>query len=747
MGLEMSKSIRQQLFGLNESTSAQDNRAKRQENDDSKTPNYKNEKEHIKSDSLHPDWERTLKLIRDNKYEEALRELQYVDRTTLSTGDVADTSMSSPRETLCQVVRQRFFTAIRDDVPALASPYAVLYMALGSDPHVAAQYIHVQSQSLLTKRFEPLLVRLLAQLEVAYPSIVPSSPSYPSSSSSSFSSLLDLDPTQLQTIQTGRTARVYFPFTSSSSLSPFSVLSQLYTTVSQYQITHTYIGDTLGMKEAMWLMAHTQHLVERISLFVLHGLRVGARLDELVRDVTQFPLTSADFLTLTDVLDEFALISQHTEYYRLFLRKFYENGITQLREKGFSFVNDSTHVPSAKTLCIMDYVQEPTALFNLLDVLISCHYVPLEETFLLQNINRVLNEQKDNVRHCQRYEDNKTLSPIGLNREKTTLSTSHVAVTSCVPCCLDEIFLVCEKCAERALSTLNVSAGSHVTETLFVTLRGSFKETLLQHLKDSTVDSARSRLVVSSPHGLRIAFLLNTLSASTVFTATLRESLLTKLSGLFKADSDDRDKIFKLIAQQCALTVADFQQAFRSAVDMFVQFIQSQIHSSVVRFDCLDYNLDQAQYKTYEINDPWVEAFIHNVQEAIISVYRNHLSAEVWEEVIGCLLDTLLVEFERILMKKTYTHYGGLQLYNDFQQLFKYFSSLVKRSVRDKFTRVMQITSLLTLEKVNEVLDYWHTENMKWRLTSEEAKQVLRRRNDFNVLAIDRLKLETKAEQ
>jgi hypothetical protein len=180
---------------------------------------------------------------------------------------------------------------------------------------------------------------------------------------------------------------------------------------------------------------------------------------------------------------------------------------------------------------------------------------------------------------------------------------------------------------------------------------------------------------------------------------------------------------------------------------MFVQFVWAQLQVSLGCFGQLNYNFDQNQYKIYEINDPWVEAFAHSMQEVVVSPYRVFLCDEAWEEVIVCLLDVLLVDLERILMKKTYTYYGGLQLHNDIQQLFKYFSSLIKRTVRDRFTRLLQITSLLTLEKVSEVPDYWHTENMKWRLSPDEVREVLRRRKDFNSVAIDRLKLESTAEK
>jgi hypothetical protein len=168
--------------------------------------------------------------------------------------------------------------------------------------------------------------------------------------------------------------------------------------------------------------------------------------------------------------------------------------------------------------------------------------------------------------------------------------------------------------------------------------------------------------------------------------------------------------------------------------------MDSQLQPCIVQFAQLNYELDLTQYKVYEINDPWVETFIQRMQDTVV-IYREYLNEEIWEELIMYLVDALIGNLEQILLKKTYTYYGGLQLHNDIQQLFKYFTILTKRTVRDKFTRLIQITSLLTLEKVTEILDYWYIENMKWRLTCDEVKEILKRRKDFNCVAIDRLKL------
>lgn len=63
--------------------------------------------------------------------------------------------------------------------------------------------------------------------------------------------------------------------------------------------------------------------------------------------------------------------------------------------------------------------------------------------------------------------------------------------------------------------------------------------------------------------------------------------------------------------------------------------------------------------------------------------------------------------------------------------------------MREKFSRLNQITTLLSLDKLNEIHDYWDTSvnNITWRLTPNEVRQTLSLRSDFKQEDIKKLKL------
>ncbi|CAM8963948.1 unnamed protein product [Rhodiola kirilowii] len=79
----------------------------------------------------------------------------------------------------------------------------------------------------------------------------------------------------------------------------------------------------------------------------------------------------------------------------------------------------------------------------------------------------------------------------------------------------------------------------------------------------------------------------------------------------------------------------------------------------------------------------------------------------------------------------------------DARTLVSHFSGMTQRTVRDKFARLTQMATILNLEKVSEILDFWGENSgpMTWRLTPAEVRRVMVLRVDFRPEAIAAIKL------
>lgn len=70
---------------------------------------------------------------------------------------------------------------------------------------------------------------------------------------------------------------------------------------------------------------------------------------------------------------------------------------------------------------------------------------------------------------------------------------------------------------------------------------------------------------------------------------------------------------------------------------------------------------------------------------------------------------------------------GGLILDKEIRSLASYLTAATSWSVRDKFARLTQMATVLNLERVSEIYDYWgsHSGALTWRLTPGELRQVM----------------------
>lgn len=97
---------------------------------------------------------------------------------------------------------------------------------------------------------------------------------------------------------------------------------------------------------------------------------------------------------------------------------------------------------------------------------------------------------------------------------------------------------------------------------------------------------------------------------------------------------------------------------------------------------------------------------------------------------------------EALLRLKRFNQLGGLQLDRDVRTLVSSLADLTARSVRDKFARMSQIATILSLETVAEMKEFWGADAaISWRLTETEVREVLSQRFDFDQSEIALLSL------
>jgi len=109
--------------------------------------------------------------------------------------------------------------------------------------------------------------------------------------------------------------------------------------------------------------------------------------------------------------------------------------------------------------------------------------------------------------------------------------------------------------------------------------------------------------------------------------------------------------------------------------------------------------------------------------------------------ILHALASFILKRVEVFVLRKRFTFWGGLQFDKDVRKISAFFNKVCIKPVRDKFSRLMQIASLLQVDRVEEILDYWTSDTQVWRLSPREVKMVLGLRVEFKKQDIAKLKL------
>ncbi|KAM7284783.1 hypothetical protein ISCGN_001877 [Ixodes scapularis] len=136
-------------------------------------------------------------------------------------------------------------------------------------------------------------------------------------------------------------------------------------------------------------------------------------------------------------------------------------------------------------------------------------------------------------------------------------------------------------------------------------------------------------------------------------------------------------------------------------------------------------------------------AYRISLQDQLKQAWKDDLIPANYDSLVNLTAAETTFQLEKTIFKSSFNRLGGLQFDKELRYLISYMTSVTTWSIRDKFSRVSQISTLLNMEMVSEILDIWGTNAgpMTWRLTPAEVRQVLSLRNDFRQEDIRRLKL------
>ncbi|XP_004842939.1 conserved oligomeric Golgi complex subunit 4 isoform X2 [Heterocephalus glaber] len=413
---------------------------------------------------------------------------------------------------------------------------------------------------------------------------------------------------------------------------------------------------------------------------------------------------------LDPILTEVTLMNARSELYLRFLRK----RISSDFEVGDSMASEEVKQEHQKCL---DKLLNNCLLSCTMQELIG-YYITMEEYFMRETVNKAV--------ALDTY-------------EKGQLTSSMV----------DDVFYIVKKCIGRALSSSNIDCLCAMINLATRELEADFRGVLSNKLRmgfPATTLQDIQRGVTSAVNIMHSSLQQGKFDTKGIeSTDEAKLSFLSDCTKLFSQGIGGEQAQAKF--DSCLSDLAAVSNKFRDLLqeglaELSSTAVKPQVQPWINTFLSVSHNIEEEEFNDYEANDPWVQQFILNLEQQM-SEFKASLSPVIYDSLTSLLTSLVAVELEKVVLKSSFNRLGGLQFDKELRSLIAYLTTVTTWTIRDKFARLSQMATILNLERVTEILDYWGANSgpLTWRLTPAEVRQVLALRIDFRHEDIKRLRL------
>ncbi|CAF2878677.1 unnamed protein product [Rotaria sp. Silwood2] len=434
--------------------------------------------------------------------------------------------------------------------------------------------------------------------------------------------------------------------------------------------------------------------------------------------LTQTDLSSYDKLDpreLDDFLAEITLINASCELYLRFIRR----RLNADCEAAYPLVNDMKTDVCLKQLKEIERFISHSGLSRTLHEFIN-QYITIENYFMRESIYKAILIDSPNM--------------------------------------VDDVFFILRKCLKRSISSSNVEGICAMLNHAVSIIDTAYREQLYTRLKSgypSGFDLSQAYTVIQSSIQLGKLQGSDIEKLKQIFLTTFNNVEITygNLHTLKNLVEDELKKTLTL-NEHNKTKLDTCLNEFHSAANRFkdlIEFACQQLCISAIKpriktlmdvYVTINHKLSEDEFSQFEANDPFLQNFLVQI-DALFCPFKSILSTGNYDRLITASTNEIVTIWEKVLLKCVFNRFGGLQFDKEVRGLMTYLTNATSLPVRDKFQRLTQISTLLSLEKLKEINDYWDPTSSKitWRLTPSEVRQILNLRTDFRSDDVRALKL------
>lgn len=307
---------------------------------------------------------------------------------------------------------------------------------------------------------------------------------------------------------------------------------------------------------------------------------------------------------------------------------------------------------------------------------------------------------------------------------------------------LDDVFFIVRKCIRRSNGTQSLDGVCAVINNAASCLEEDYMKALKAPLKagypTGYIDLAQAynafqssiqqgRLQTSDSDQARGRFIaaLNNADMSTEFIETLWKMMTEETEITFPGMSArEKEKL-----DSCLGGLKSVGDSLKALVDFGFQQLRSsaikpRLHPWVDQFLTHNHNLTEEELATYEASETFVQFLIVQI-DGLLNSFKVALTPRNYDALVSIVTTEITARMERAVKKTTFNRLGGLVLDQEIRALSSFLTGATSWSVRDKLAKLLQMGTILNLESVSELPEYWESSSASWRLTANEARSIL----------------------
>ncbi|KAG6850470.1 hypothetical protein H0H93_012891 [Arthromyces matolae] len=338
-----------------------------------------------------------------------------------------------------------------------------------------------------------------------------------------------------------------------------------------------------------------------------------------------------------------------------------------------------------------------------------------------------------------------TQTSIGKAHILSNVDSTQSPSTSTIP---DDVFYILKIVITRLFSTGDLKGVEatleqlrNVVESDYIGVTRKKLEDVYRHSSGSGSVSRNEKLEKEN----RVVFitLLNDLDTSSLHMESLMRDLLGT-QAISQYFPEDKEPLLNGYITTFASLSMKIRSALRLGIEqMFNQLMRPKLRSFIPDvYRDVSYILDEDTYAAAEHHDLVRKRFIKS-WEGFVDGFKEPFTENNYRLFFGLVLDVVLRPWEKYVSTLKFTELGAIRFDRDLRSIMTFLASQTAfGDAREKFIRLQQMSTLLNLDNVCEILtssagttnslavqeedvdEFYNSSGITWKLSSSEARGI-----------------------